>query len=126
MKVYVITKGQYSDYHICAVTTNPDDAEILKRKFMSGGWGATNIEEYDTDNYNDILANKKLYSIHFAKNGDIINAFENDDIDYVSDKISIYKDNECLVRAFAFNVESAIKIASEKRAVALARRQGIS
>lgn len=126
MKVYVITKGCYSDYHICAVTTNPDEAEVLKTKFSSDCWGSARIEEYDTDKYNDILANKNLYLVSFATNGDITDIHDTEDIDWVSDEISIYNDNKCLIRVFAFNEESAIKIASEKRAVALARRQGIS
>ena len=35
--VYVITKGQYSDYHICAVTMDKDRAERM-RKLYNGDW----------------------------------------------------------------------------------------
>ena len=30
-KVYVITSGEYSDYHICAVTLDPKRAEKMKK-----------------------------------------------------------------------------------------------
>lgn len=45
MKVYVITSGEYSDYHIDAVSLNKDDADIMARHV--GGM----VEEYNTDDY---------------------------------------------------------------------------
>lgn len=50
MKIYVITSGCYSDYHIDAVTDDKDRAEFLKLKF-SDEYDEANIEEYDTDEY---------------------------------------------------------------------------
>ena len=35
MKAYIITKGEYSDYHICAVTLDKDKAEQLKKLFTN-------------------------------------------------------------------------------------------
>ena len=43
MKVYVITAGCYSDYHIVAVTIDEDNA----KRFVDAGFGE--IEEYETD-----------------------------------------------------------------------------
>ena len=48
MKVYVITKGEYSDYGICGVAIDKDKAEIL-RKFYSDRYDEAEIEEYDTE-----------------------------------------------------------------------------
>lgn len=49
MKIYVITKGECDDYHICAATTDKDRAELLKR--MASSYGAfgeeAKIEEHD-------------------------------------------------------------------------------
>lgn len=56
MKVYIITKGEYSDYHICAVTDDPEKAKLLKEA-MSDDCDYANIEEYDTD---DIQVNAYL------------------------------------------------------------------
>lgn len=50
MKIYVITSGCYSDYHIDAVTDDKEKAEFLKLKF-SNERDPANIEEYDTDEY---------------------------------------------------------------------------
>ena len=43
MKVYVITDGCYSDYHIVAVTLDEDNA----KRFVDAGLG--DIEEFETD-----------------------------------------------------------------------------
>lgn len=43
MKIYVLTKGQYSDYHICGVFDN----EELARGFVKLFDGSLNKEEYD-------------------------------------------------------------------------------
>lgn len=51
MKVFVITQGEYSDYGICAVSLDKDDAErkcaLLNRNARNGEY--CEIEEYDTD-----------------------------------------------------------------------------
>lgn len=45
-KIYVITAGEYSDYHICAVTTDPDRAEKLRKHYYSEGYEGAEIEEF--------------------------------------------------------------------------------
>jgi hypothetical protein len=61
MKIYVITKGCYSDYHIAAVTDDKEKAEFLKLKF-SDEYDPANIEEYDTDEYSvEGIQNMKLF-----------------------------------------------------------------
>ena len=48
MKVYVITAGCYSDYHICAVTLDANKAEKLRR-FFCDGHDTADIEEFEED-----------------------------------------------------------------------------
>lgn len=48
MKIYVITKGFYSDYHICAVTTNEEKAEKLKNAYTDN-LDKAEIEIYEDD-----------------------------------------------------------------------------
>ena len=61
MKIYVITKGCYSYYHIVAVTDDLSKAEFLKLKF-SDEYDAADIEEYDTDEYSvEGIQNMKLF-----------------------------------------------------------------
>lgn len=61
MKIYIITSGCYSDYHIDAVTDDKEKAEFLKLKF-SNEYDPANIEEYDTDEYSvEGIQNMKLF-----------------------------------------------------------------
>lgn len=46
MKIYAITKGDYSDYHICALTVNAQKAERLKALYSSDYQDAF-IEEFE-------------------------------------------------------------------------------
>ena len=47
-KVYVITAGEYSDYHICAVTDDKESAENF-RMLNESEWCPARIEEYVID-----------------------------------------------------------------------------
>ena len=46
MTYYAITKGEYSDYHICAITADKEKAERLK-KIYTDEWDDAEIEEYE-------------------------------------------------------------------------------
>ena len=46
MKIYAITKGAYSDYHIIALTIDKNKAERL-RDMYSGEYDVAVIQEYD-------------------------------------------------------------------------------
>lgn len=46
MKIYAITKGTYSDYHICALTLDKEKAGRLK-KVYSDSWGEAIIEVFE-------------------------------------------------------------------------------
>lgn len=51
MKVYVITSGEYSDYHICAVAQSEKKANALKKLFDNQNYTGAKIEVYDTKTY---------------------------------------------------------------------------
>ena len=67
MKVYVITKGTYSDYYICGVALTKERAEEICR-LKTDWYESAQIEEYDTD---DIQANeyKQMWKCDRAKDG---------------------------------------------------------
>ena len=48
-KVYVITAGSYSDYHICAVSLDPQKAEVLAKFYTEHGYDQAGVEEYEAD-----------------------------------------------------------------------------
>lgn len=123
VKIYVITKGEYSDYHICTVATDYAKAQILQKKF-SDKRDTAKIEKFDTEDYNNVFAGKNLYFICFDKNGNVTNVFVNhlDYFDPSKKQVIIYKDDTVEVYIFAFDEASAIKIAAEKRAMELNKR----
>lgn len=69
MKVYVITKGEYSDYMICDVTLDKEQAELLKIDY-SDRWEEAQIEEYDTDRYKIEVSDdyKPVWKVEFCRN----------------------------------------------------------
>lgn len=66
MKVYVITRGEYSCYEICAVTLDKKQAELLKVRYSNENDEAS-IEEYDTDNCKIEVSNdyKPMWNVEF-------------------------------------------------------------
>lgn len=54
MKVYVITAGVYSDYHICCVCIDRETAE-RRKKLFSDKYDEAEIEEFDTDEYEEFV-----------------------------------------------------------------------
>ena len=128
-KVYVITKGCYSDYHICAVTLDKKKAERLCNLVDDGGMDESKIEEWDTEQHVDLLSGRKPYYVSFRKNGDLYSVDESTwGFEYFeSEIIERPKINDSLlVKLYAEDKESAIKIAAEKRAKYLAEKEGSS
>ena len=127
MKVYVITKGVYSDYRICAVALDKDKAEILRKAFSS--WGEAEIETYETDQFiTEIEAGLKIYQCIVNDNG--LSAYERD-YDYADD-ICFNKENKTNRRIATYSVyvwakdeDSALKIAADKIAEYKAKEAGI-
>lgn len=130
-KVYVITKGCYSDYHICAVTLDKEKAERLRKLFDGGGMDETEIEEWDTEQHVDLLSGRKPYFVLFRENGDVLSVTEDEYcIEYFEPKIFVfhhcYHGDVLKTAVYADNREAAIKIAAEKRAKYLAEKEGIA
>ena len=127
MKVYVITKGSYSDYGICGVAIDKDKAEILK-KLYSDRYEEANIEEYDTEEEeipNDL---RTVYSFVIGKKGEVLKEaqfmrskieWENVFSHYSIPPYSFYAE------VMAVDRDHALKIAFDERAKMLAERFGL-
>lgn len=63
-KVYVITSGCYSDYHICGVATDKEKANLLAERFSTSHHTAE-VEEYDTDDMAEYLRFRNTYSCQY-------------------------------------------------------------
>ena len=131
MKIYVITKGYYSDYHICAVATDPDKAKRLAQLYTDK-WDDARVEEYDTDNVMCLLEGRLPFSVHFS--GGVV-WHVSDDKEYLYNfepgviertEYPHLPSNVCeIVRVYAPDEETAKKIAIDKRAQYLAEKAGI-
>lgn len=120
MKVYVITKGAYSDYSIYGVAIDKEQAEML-RNYFSDEYDTANIEEYDTDFYQPIYVGKTFYHVCFYENSHNVFKWdyniENDKIHKVID----YTKNSKIklnyeIHVFAADEKQAFKIACDKLA----------
>lgn len=116
MKIYVITKGCYSDYHICAVTEDKEKAEILKEKFTDI-WDIAYIEEFDTEKSEEVLKWNNVYLCKYYLKFDKVDVYKHS-WDNMSD--DDYQVKKCppgdLLATFvnANDEQDALKIASDK------------
>lgn len=127
MKVYVITKGEYSDYGICGVAIDKDKAEIL-RKLYSDRHDEADIEEYDTEEEeipNDL---RTVYRFRINEKGKVTDGgslmrSEREWKNYFSlygiPAYSFYAE------VMAVDRDHALKIALDERAKMLAERFGL-
>lgn len=118
-KIYVVTRGDYSDYHIITATTDYKRANEIAKKFKA------EVEIYDDSE----IYTKTVFGVTFNEIGDVIYCYELSEYDYPpNNKIIQHKRNNqnCLyVEVEADDKQSAIKIAAEKRAKFLAKQEGI-
>ena len=124
-KIYVVTSGCYSDYHIVAATTDHDLAKKIAAKFT------TRYDDCLIEEYGDAeVMLRPAYVIHFNDSGNVDSTHECED---AYDYSGIGKCNEygygfnrkMRVTVSADDLESAIKIAAEKRAKYLAEKLGL-
>ena len=127
MTHYVITNGEYSDYHIVAVYADREEAykvcKILNDR--------CEYEDYKIEEYEDgslvRYENLNTYCVLFDDNKTRIRENDSDDFEYCLRKeYWQYQDGTVwAVFVFASNKEEALKIASEKRAKLMAEQTGV-
>lgn len=121
-KVYVITKGDYSDYHICAVTLDKNRAEKL-RKMFSDHWNKAEIEEYTLDEektrrkYGVVFDVKGAFKRFCAEECDLHDDGFIDDWNDDDDGITIWVESA--------DEAHALKIAQDRLAEYKAKKAGI-
>ena len=128
MKVYVITQGYYSDYHICAVTLDKQEAERLRKVYDETGDRA-NVEEFDTEDPNAKLGldGRVRYRVLFYHDGRTSVGMSYEPPEMFMPRVELNYWRNCdVVHLYAPDSEAAVKIASEKRAMALAERAGLT
>lgn len=124
MKIYVVTRGEYSDYSIITAALDRNLAEAVAKKFSSKHDEAC-VEEFEDAE----LMLKPCWIVAFREDGSV------EEVKSVSNDYYHYQNaGECWVpwgresvsvSVVADDSESAIKIAAEKRAKFLAEKEGI-
>lgn len=125
--VYIVTRGDYSDYHICAVTLEKAKAKKLAKMYNSYNDNAK-VEEWETDTETDInaLNGRYPYIVAFNTDGDAEAFKEHYDYEDFHEGVVDSPRGGLSVRVYATDEQSAIKIAAEKRAKYLAEKEGIT
>jgi hypothetical protein len=119
-KIYVVTRGEYSDYGICAMFTEKKLAQAFIDSFKIDGYGGFNdIEEYELNPYkNDLKAGRKAYSLRMNVEGNTTDVEQADSTYGFNSSIGIsFTHNKEWMNVFCFAKDEthAIKIANEKR-----------
>ena len=113
MKVFIVSSGSYSDYHILGIYSTREKAEHAKKLYASDN----EIEEFNLDEIPNVPPGLFLYGVHMNKNGDVKEA----KITYAADEylewhpFSGYGEPVVCFNVFAEDEAHAIKIANEKR-----------
>lgn len=131
MNVFVITKGSYSDYHICAVTTDPERAKRLA-EIYSDRMDDACVETYDTEETPHLDPNDHLpFVVNFSQTGEVLKSSGRAAIEYpFTPGVSAGKDSldrlaYVRVALYAPDWTTALKIAQDKRAQFLAEQAGL-
>ena len=116
MKVYVVTDGDYSDYHICGVYSTKELAEHGKALF-SGRYGAAGVEEYELDDDKGVPFGMLPWGVRMGRDGEAREAERESADGQPLKEWAPYGDDETVYfEMFATDEQHAIKIANERRA----------
>ena len=126
MKVYVLTSGEYSDYHIVGVLLDEEQARIAA-EVMSDKHDDVEVETYDTDELKFIKPGWKYWTIAFSeRDHTIVDTFRDD---YYLDALGeprLCAINHCwYVDAYAEDEDHAIKNASDRLSKYLAEQNSL-
>ena len=124
MKVYVLTEGCYSDYHIIGVTLDEEQAKIAAGA-LSNRHFTVNCEEFETNDINIVKPGWKLWEIYFDKKTHAITRIYQSEYPDCLGNVQLILDKEFCVEVYAEDKEHAIKSASDKLSKYLAEQAGI-
>lgn len=118
MKIYVVTKGDYSDYHIITATTDYEQAKKIAENF-SDEWDKAEVEVFE----NAEIYTKPCWDVRFNKFGEVEEVKRNSSEYSYERANALFHDGTMCVTADA--ADAAVKIASEKYAQIKAKEAGI-
>lgn len=129
MTVYIVTEGDYSDYHIEAVFQSREQAVAYVEKHIGRSWYPFRIEEYEMD-ASAPRTDKQMYEVTYINGRWTIEP--TDDALYAEPRfreVESWVDDKqyvCYMTVFAKDKEHALKIASDEFARLKAEREGVA
>ena len=123
-KVFIVTEGEYSDYHICAVFSDAEIAEKFRKLYFGKHRDSSKVEPWTVDELCEFMA-QGLYSfaVGIERDGDIVfclrmgasyrKSEDPGDEFLLSGSLTGERFLRCIVGAR--DEEHAVKIASERR-----------
>lgn len=116
MKVYLVTEGDYSDYHVIGVYSTQEKANEAKELHMS----TNDLEEYEVDHIAEgYVQGMKKYSIVMDRDGNLLESYYYGPVSAAYGRIStatkIHGLNGFNTHMWAESMEHAVKIANERR-----------
>lgn len=121
MKVYVVTEGCYSDYHIMAVCLNHAIAEKIAKLSDDAS-----IEEWESDIYDSVPYDYHFYDVRGPIKGElVVDESRTDNPFYFEPGTFLYPGDRFVWKGFARDEKHALKIAYDNRAKKLAEREGL-
>lgn len=129
MKVYVVTEGCYSGYHIVFVTLDRERADTFVKRYNKTEYDDYRVEEYDTDDIKLFDDGRKLYQV-WKRDNDAVRVYEEEPCyqdAFVMNKVKRYtvknpKSTQYSVYVMAEDEEHAEKIGADLIAEYMARK----
>lgn len=128
MKVYVVTAGEYSDYHIIGVRLTKEEAQKLCDMFNNPYHTAPTVEEYDTDAFAKLFAGMKQYYAYFNDSCELIRLeYDPEPEEYFNETViePISNTIKYTVELYAIDEEHAKKTAKDRLMQYLAEKEGL-
>lgn len=128
-KVYIVTSGDYSDYHICAASLDKERAEILAEKYTDR-FDDAEVEEYELDEFFEEAKQGYFWYWCWCKieNGMFgqveVRQLDSYGTDVVGKVVKSLRHEQLFVDVLAENDEHARKIAAEKFATYIYEHAG--
>jgi len=122
MTVYIITAGEYSDYHICAVFSTREQAEAALPIFTSNyDYEWPEINEWKVDDISRYPPGFLPFTITMDNEGNTeqVERISATSFEHLLNGVML-PGSRCLFRIWARDEEHAVKIANEKRAQMIA------
>ena len=126
MKVYVLTSGEYSEYHIVGVLLDEEQARIAA-EVMSDRHDDVEVETYDTDELKFIKPGWKYWTIVFSERDHTITDVVCHDYFESLDEPNLFGEQHknWYVDVYAEDEDHAIKNASDKLSKYLAEQNNL-